>query len=68
MERLIAHDRRIMNGRQRPHGIRGLHGFLYLLDHLFHDCVSHGGHEVLERVHRDIGFPFKWAPSNRARV
>jgi len=65
MRWLVDRGGHIVEGNERPCGVCGLHGFLHLLGHLLHDCVSHGGHEVLERIPRGVGFLFGWVIADR---
>jgi len=61
---LVAYSRHIVKGREMPRKVHSLRGLLHLFGHLLHDGVSHGGHGVLDCVHRDIGILFGWALSD----
>ena len=66
MEWFAAHVEHILKTEKRPGGARGLHYFLYLFGDLFHNGVGHGGHEVLECVHCDIGHSLRQVLADRA--
>lgn len=66
--RLTACGRHIIEVRKRSCRACGFHCLLHLFCHLLHDGFSHGGHEVLECIHRDIRLFLRSAWLNRMGV
>jgi len=54
---LTARGWHVLETWKRPCGACGPHDFLYLFRDLLYYGVGHGGHEVLECVHHDVGLP-----------